>query len=245
MSGNQPASGLERFCGLVSFGHPPVDLCSETAAKKTVVSQRDLSNEGHGRALRYRLRSEQHDLYQRKSKKDRHKSTATPKDHIPAAARRLLGSSSCLLATFGPLARVFGIGELSDVILGELEHNDLMSCLGGTRVLRRAVQNCPAAQTCLETLPFEPAGQFYSRETCCLPFPKNSCRPMLVTKGTFLPTRRERMRDGKGAEHRVYVDVYLGSDGHVPTDFDILGSWADMKLPDMPVDIVLGGLGRL
>ncbi|THY43313.1 hypothetical protein D6C97_09290 [Aureobasidium pullulans] len=213
----------------------PVDLCFETAARKQVVSRGDLSREQNDRPMRNRFRQLQHNRYQPEWLWDRVKEPVCqilPKTtFLELLATYWDPPHHWDLPSITTLSRVLHINELADKILGNLRRKDLMSCLQATRMLRRAVQTSPTAQAHLSILPFEPAGELHRADTCCLPFPENRGCPMLITKEIG-----RRSNTGQLAHH-IFIDIYFGHDGHGPNDFDIAGSWADMKLPDMPETI--------
>lgn len=238
MANIQSVSDLEHHSGLVSFGHPPVNLQFETAANRTVVTTWNLRNEKQDRATRIQLCKTRHVRY-----------------HLDFTWRQLRPSQPPaqsttfleLLATYWDpphtwdrpattiLDRIFGINELGDVILSNLTRQDLMRCLQTSRTLRHAVQLSSAAQLHLATLPFEPADMLYNYKTCYIPLAHGPECPILLTKDVVVPPKREwDDLTARQLEHRIFVDIQFRREGQDLYDSDIVGSWADMKLPDMP-----------
>ncbi|CAD0089950.1 unnamed protein product [Aureobasidium vineae] len=193
MANIQSASDLKNLSGLVSFGHPPVDLCFKTAANKTKTTFLEL---------------------------------LATYWYPPHTWER---------PAIMPLDLVFNISELGNAIFDNPRRNDLTKCLEVSRSLRHAVRSSSAAQSRLATLPFEPADGLSDRDTCCIPFPYGLERLMIITKDVVLPSKQGANENiHKQPKHRIFVDIHIRREGHDPHDFDIVGSWADMKLPDMP-----------
>lgn len=135
--------------------------------------------------------------------------------------------------------RIFSISELGDAILSNFNRTELMRCLNPSRTLRHAVQLSSAAELHLATLPFKPADELNDSDTCCIPFAHCLTCPIHITKDIVLPLKQEWDENIiKQPKHRIIVDIHFLRDGHDPHDSDIVGSWAEMKLPDMPPSLL-------
>ncbi|KAH0371983.1 hypothetical protein KCU65_g1539, partial [Aureobasidium melanogenum] len=239
MANIQSVSDLKNHSGLVSFGHPPVNLQFETAANKTVVTTWNLRKESQDRATRIQSCKTQHNRYHPEVAWNQIRPARQP----PAQSTTFLE----LLAnywdpphTWGRPAnttfdRMFSISELGDAILSNLTRSELMRCLETSRTLRHAVQLSSAAQLHLATLPFKPADELDDSDTCCIPLAHGLACPMFITKNIVLPLKQGWDENiVKQPKHRIIVDIHFRREGHDPHNSDIVGSWADMKLPDMP-----------
>ncbi|KAG9542997.1 hypothetical protein KCU71_g18527, partial [Aureobasidium melanogenum] len=242
MANIQSISDLENDSGLVSFGHPPVNLRFETAANKTVVTRWNLRKESRDRATRIQLCKTHHNRYHPKSVWNQIKPARQPPTQSTTFLELLASYwdpphtwDQPAITTFD---RIFGISELGNAILSNLIRRELTRCLETSRTLRHTVQLSSAAQLHLATLPFKPADELYDNDTCCIPFAHGLTCPILITKDVVLPPKQEWDEIIKQPKHRIFVDIRFRRYGHDPHDSDIVGSWADMKLPDMPPSLL-------
>ncbi|KAG9826163.1 hypothetical protein KCU98_g12516, partial [Aureobasidium melanogenum] len=243
MANIQSVSDLENHSGLVSFGHPPVSLRFETAANKTVVTTWNLRNESQDRATRIQFCKTQHNRYHPKFMWNQIGPTRQPLAQSTTFLELLASYwdpphtwDRPAITTFD---RIFSISQLGNAIFSNLTRRELMRCLKTSRTLRHVVQLSSAAQLHLATLPFKPADELYDSNTCCIPFTHGLICPILITKDVVLPPKQAWDENIiKQPKHRIFVDIHFRREGHDPHDSNIVGSWADMKLPGMPQSLL-------